>query len=118
MMPTSDADSPDAAAAAWLALVDAGDARASWDAAGAVFRGALAPDDWGVRLREARGPLGAVTSRTLAVEQRLDGIPGAAPGEYDVRQYHSVFGGVRAAVETLTLRHEDGAWRVVGYFIR
>jgi len=36
-----------------------------------------------------------------------------------VRQYHSVSGGVKAVVETLTLRREgDGAWRVVGYFIR
>jgi hypothetical protein len=36
-----------------------------------------------------------------------------------VRQYHSVYGGVKAVVETLTLvRESDGTWRVVGYFIR
>lgn len=115
---TSPDQSLDAAAASWLALADAGDAHASWDATGPAFRDAIPPDVWGAKLREARGPLGALTSRTLAVEQRLDGIPGAQPGEYDVRQYHSVYGGVRAVVETLTLRREDDGWRVVGYFIR
>lgn len=109
----------DAPAAAWLAQVDAGDARASWEAAGAAFRDAVTPEVWGERLRDARGPLGALTSRTLAVEQRLDGLPAAPAGEYVVRQYHSVYGAVKAVVETLTLlRENDGVWRVVGYFIR
>jgi len=103
----------------WLAHADAGDANASWQSAGAVFRAATTADGWGERLRAARGPLGALTSRALAVEQQLDGLPGAPPGEYVVRQYHSVYGGVKAVVETLTLHREtDGAWRVVGYFIR
>lgn len=69
-------------------------------------------------LRAARGPLGPLTARALAVEQRLDGLPGAPPGEYVVRQYHSVYGGKKAVVETLTLRREAGAWRVAGYFVR
>jgi hypothetical protein len=48
----------------------------------------------------------------------LDGLPGAPPGEYVVRQYHSVFGGTKAVVETLTLRREAGGWRVAGHFVR
>lgn len=116
---TTPTESVDSAAAAWLGAVDAGDAVSSWEAAGAAFRAATTPESWREQLRAARGPLGALTSRTLAVEQRLDGLPGAPPGEYIVRQYHSVYGGVRAVVETLTLlREDDGAWRVVGYFIR
>jgi len=115
---TESVDTPAAAAAAWLAQVDTADAAASWTAAGAAFRAATSPDGWGERLRAARGPLGPLTSRALAVEQRLDGLPGAPPGAYVVRQYHSVYDGVKAVVETLTLRHEDGAWRVVGYYIR
>ena len=115
---TSESDAIDVAAAAWLAQVDAGDAQAAWDATGAVFRDAISPDDWATKLREVRGPLGALASRALAVEQRLDGIPGAPAGEYDVRQYHSVYGGVTAVVETLTLQRDGDAWRVVGYFIR
>lgn len=106
-------------AAEWLAQVDAGDASGSWRAAGGVFRNALKPEQWGEQLRSARSPLGALTSRLLAVEQRLNGLPGGLPGDYVVRQYHAVYGGVRAVVETLTLqREDDGVWRVVGYFIR
>ena len=77
------------AAAAWLALVDRGDADASWQAAGASFRAAATASDWAGKLQAARAPLGPLTSRMLAV------------------------------VETLTLvREDDGQWRVVGYFIR
>ena len=116
---TSTTDSADAPAAEWLALIDAGDATRSWQSSGAVFRSAVTAERWAEQLGAARGPLGALTSRALAVEQRLDGLPGAPPGEYVVRQYHSVYGGVKAVVETLTLRREDdGEWRVAGYFIR
>lgn len=112
-------ESVDAPASEWLARVDAGDAARSWQSAGAAFRSAVTPERWAEQLGAARGPLGALTSRSLAVEQRLDGLPGAPPGEYVVRQYHCVYGGVKAVVETLTLRREeDGGWRVVGYFIR
>jgi len=57
---TSTTDSVDSAATEWLALADAGDGATSWRAAGAAVR--------------------ALTSRALAVEQRLDGLPGAPPG--------------------------------------
>jgi hypothetical protein len=105
-------------AALWFARVDASDARGSWELAGGTFRAATSPEHWSDQLRAARGPLGPPTSRALAVEQHLNGIPGAPPGEYVVRQYHSVYGGTKAVVETLTLCREAGAWRVVGYFIR
>jgi hypothetical protein len=108
----------EAQAAAWLARVDAGDARGSWELASDGLPAAISPDAWGEKLRAAQGPLGPLTSRALAVEQHLDGLPGAPPGEYVVRQYHSVFGGTRAAVETLTLRREAGGWRVAGHFVR
>ena len=108
----------EAQSAAWLARVDAGDARGSWELASEGFRTAISPDAWGEKLRAAQAPLGPLTSRALAVEQHLDGLPGAPPGEYVVRQYHSVFGGTRAAVETLTLRREPGGWRVAGDFVR
>jgi hypothetical protein len=105
-------------AAAWLARIDAADARGSWELAGQAFQAATSPEHWSDQLRGARGPLGALTSRALAVEQHLSGLPGAPPGEYVVRQYHSVYGALKAVVETLTLCREAGTWRVVGYFIR
>jgi hypothetical protein len=112
-------DFVDTQASAWLALADALDAQASWEEAAAIFRSSVTTERWGEQLRAARGPLGPLSTRVLAVEQRLDGLPGAPPGEYVVRQYHSIYNEVMAVVETLTLRREeDGAWRVTGYFIR
>ena len=109
----------DARAAEWFALVDAGDGPGSWRAAGAAFQAASTPEAWGDKLRGVRGPLGPVTSRALAVAQAFDGLPGAPPGGYAVLQYHAVYDGRRAVVETLTLHDgPDGAWRVVGYLIR
>lgn len=103
----------------WFALVDAGDGPGSWRAAGASFQAASTPEAWADKLRAARGPLGPATSRALAVEQAADGLPGAPPGRYVVQQYHAVYDGRNAVVETLTLRAEDdGVWRVVGYFVR
>src|ERR1043166_2472862 len=75
----------DIAANAWLALADAGDGAGSWSSAGAAFRAAVTPERWTEQHAAARGPLGALTSRVRAVEQRLDGLPGAPPGEYLVR---------------------------------
>ena len=112
---------PDATthAKAWLKLVDAADATGSWEAAGEAFRAAVTPDLWSAQLKAARGPIDPVTSRSLAVEQQFTELPGAPLGRYVVQQYHSVYGEVNAVVETLTLEQEaDGAWRVVGYFIR
>ena len=109
----------EAQASAWFALVDAGKSDASWGSAGALFRNALDPALWAAQLRAAREPLGPVTSRALAVEQRVSTLPGIPEGAYIVRQYHSVYDGSRAVVETLTMQREaDGVWRVVGYFIR
>jgi hypothetical protein len=106
-------------AAGWLELVDRSDARGSWEAAGATFRSAVSPESWAKELGAARGPLGPLTSRALAVEQFLNGLPGSPPGEYVVQQYHSVYDTTQAVTETVTLVSEaDGRWRVVGYFIR
>jgi len=45
--------------------------------------------------------------------------PGAPDGEYVVLQYHASCEHKAAAVETVTATREpDGAWRVVGYFVR
>ena len=106
-------------AAAWLDLVDRGEARASWEATGATFRGAVTAGAWADQLGAARGPLGPLTSRVLAVEQALNGLPGAPPGDYVVQQYHAIYDQRKAVTETVTLvREADGRWRVVGYFIR
>lgn len=62
----------------WLQLVDALDAHASWQAAAESFRSAVTPDEWAEQLLSVRKPLGARTSRTLAVEERATDLPGGA----------------------------------------
>ena len=105
-------------AAHWLRLVDALDARASWEAAGTSFRSAVTADHWAEQLHAARKPLGPLTSRTLAVEEAAKNLPGAERGEYVVQQYHSIYDS-QAVTETLTLQvGDDREWRVVGYYIR
>lgn len=108
-----------ARAAEWLKLVDALDARGSWEATGESFRSAVAPEEWASQLTAVRKPLGTLTSRIFAVEETLNDLPDEPPGKYVVRQYHAVYDGRQAVTETVTLRQEtDGEWRVVGYFIR
>jgi hypothetical protein len=46
-------------------------------------------------------------------------LPGAPPGTYVVLVYRSSFAKLTAAREQVTVaREKDGAWRVVGYFVR
>ena len=103
---------------AWLRLVDSLDAHASWKSAAESFRSAVTPDEWAEQLRAVRKPLGALTSRRLAVEERATDLPGADPGDYVVQQYHAVYDNRQAVTETLTLQRGDAEWRVVGYYIR
>jgi len=118
MVAAIDADAREQAGR-WLALADAGDARATWEAAGPAFQAAASADAWSEKLQAVRAPLGPLTSRVEAVAQRLHALPDAPPGEYVVLQYHSVYDARLAVVETLTLQQEAaGEWRVVGYHIR
>ena len=102
----------------WHALIDARDGEGSWRVASTVFQGAITSEDWTAKIVDVLNTLGPLTSRQLAVEQRLDTIPGSPPGDYVLLQYHSVFDQTKAVVETITLILEDDAWRVIGHFVR
>ena len=118
-LPDSPSHPSTAAADTWLALADASDGLATWQAAGAQFQQAVSAGAWSEKLRSARGPLGPLSGRRLAVANSFDGLPGAPPGRYAILQYHAVYDGRQAVVEQLTLEQTaGGAWQVVGYFIR
>jgi hypothetical protein len=107
------------AAEAWLKLVDAGQAGASWDAAASSFKAAVDKPGWEKALRAARGPLGKLLSRKLASRQLTHTLPGAPDGTYVVLTFGSQFEHKKSAVETVTtVLDTDGRWRVSGYFIR
>jgi hypothetical protein len=106
-------------ARSWLELTDRGDALASWRAAGKQFQNAITADKWDDSLRQVRPPLGALVERTLLSTQFTKSFPGAPDGDYALLAYRSSFAKKTDNRETVTLEHEaDGAWRVIGYFIR
>ena len=116
----SDHDSDaERAALEWLALIDQGDANASWSATASLFQRAVTAEQWAQSLGVARAPLGAVISRRLQSAKSATELPGAPDGHYVVFQFDSSFEHKRTATETVTpMRDADGSWRVSGYFVR
>ncbi|MDG6078895.1 DUF4019 domain-containing protein [Erythrobacter litoralis] len=106
------------AARSWIALVDAGNYTQSWEAAGTAFRTAVTVDQWAAQVDPVRSPLGAVKSRKLVSIEAPGALPGAPEGDYRIAQFATSFAKAPGAVETAILVKEDGAWKVVGYFIR
>jgi hypothetical protein len=112
-------DAAQAAAESWLKLVDGGNYAASWEQAAKVFKGAVKQADWAQMAGGVRAPLGKLVSRKVKSREYTEKMPGAPDGKYVVVQYDTVFENKAAAVETVTpMADPDGAWRVVGYFIR
>jgi hypothetical protein len=108
-----------AAAKRWLAMIDSGNASASWDQAATRFQAALTRAAWVDAVKAVREPLGAVKSRRLRSAVFTRSLPGAPDGEYVVIQYDTSFDNKAEAVETVTPAHEkDGTWRVAGYYVR
>jgi len=108
-----------AAARDWLALTDAGNGGASWDAAGKLFQGAIQRERWTEALSSVRKPIGPLARRSLLSAKFTTSFPGAPDGEYAIIVFRSSFASKADARETVTVAREaDGQWRVVGYFIK
>lgn len=107
------------AALAWLSQTDAGEHAAAWAAAGSAFKTAVTATQWQQAVQGVRGPLGAVRERKDRRATFTRSLPGAPDGHYAVLEFDTVFEHKAQAVETVTVAQEpQGAWRVVGYFIR
>ncbi len=116
-VPATDSAAP--AAQSWLRLVDKGAYGESWEAAGRYFRNVIPKEKWVELIKAARESLGELVSRELSGSTRTTELPGAPDGDYVVLQFKTQFQNKKSATETVTLALEDdGAWRVVGYFIR
>jgi hypothetical protein len=108
-----------AAASAWLALVDAGNYSRSWEQAASLFKSAIGQTSWAAAAQAARAPLGVLRSREVKSAIFTHTLPGAPDGEYVVVTYASRFQNRASALEIVTpLREKDGAWRVSGYFVK
>jgi hypothetical protein len=109
----------EAAATAWLALVDQGDIGASWDSAASGFRQAVTRPDWSRAVGQARGPFEPFGARNLLGARYETRLPNAPPGRYVILQYETGVSQGRTVVETVVPSLDsDGRWRVGGYFIR
>lgn len=103
----------------WLALTDAGNGAASWEAAAQLFKNAMPRDRWIELLKQVRDPLGKLDQRSVLSTNFATSFPGAPDGNYAIVLFRTSFAKKADGAESVTLQREsDGAWRVVGYFIR
>ena len=114
----ADAGKPDVAAAAWLALVDAGDYGASWTQASTLMQGHVTQAQWQAAASAARDPLGSVVSRRVTSVKATDTLPGVPDGHYAVLTYATTFAHKASATETVTMVEDGDVWKTAGYFIR
>ena len=101
------------AARVWLALVDKGDWRTSFDAAGKRFREPITLEIWADDNLEVRAPLGTVIAREAVSFQQVAG----QPGSFQMIRFQSDFENRKGVIETVMLEHDAGRLKVVGYFI-
>lgn len=114
---TGAVEAAEAAARAWLALVDGHGYGASWDAA-APLQARVPRARWEASLEAVRAPLGVLRVRVLQRATPLSRLPGAAGGEGVALTFLSAFAGRDNVVETVTaVRAADGRWQVAGYLI-
>lgn len=107
-----------AAADAWLALIDSGQYRRSWEEAAVQARSVFPADQWVGFISALRSRLGALRSREHSAIQFGEVAPGAPPGEYVLLEYRSAFGNDPEATERVTLLKENGTWRGFSYSVQ
>ncbi len=108
-----------AAAAAWLALLDAGRFGDAWDTASTLFRSNVPKDAFVKGMTGSRSALGAARERKvgdIAYKTQMQGLPN---GQYVSVLFVSDFPSKPATDEiVMTMRENDGRWRVTGYSTR
>lgn len=103
------------AAEDWLALIDAGQFKESWDVADTTLQKGVSREDWDDQGRRARGRLDTLRRRTLTRAVYRDSttqIPGGHPVVFF--QYETAFD-LGEMLEAVVTTRRDTAWRVAGY---
>jgi hypothetical protein len=107
------------AAGAWLALLDAGESEATWQATSSLFRSLVDLQQWRDSLARLDALLGRAEERELLTSRYTTDVPGAPDGDYVVLENGARFERKQEAVETVVVMLDtDGEWRVGGYFVR
>jgi Protein of unknown function (DUF4019) len=111
-------DEASAAAKTWLAVVDAKNYPESWKDAADLFQQGVSADKWGGMVQSVRDKVGPVKSRTFQSAQFTKTLPGVPDGDYAIVSFQTDFETKGASTEVISLVHENGKWKVGGYFIQ
>ena len=111
-------DEATAAAKTWIALIDAKNYPQSWKDAADIFQQGVSETKWDEMVQSGRDKAGALKSRQFQSAQLTKSLPGVPDGDYAVVSFQSDFETKGASTEVLTLVHENGKWKVGGYFIQ
>ena len=106
-----------AAAERWIALVDGGSFDEAWKQSSPTFRSGTTREEWARKMKEVRGPLGAVASRRIQSTRYSETMPGAPDAHYVVVTCSTDFAKKKGVTETVVTVHEGGAWKASGYWI-
>lgn len=101
------------AAREWLALLDADDWDATWNATGQSFKALNTVAIWSKVSQEVRASVGTAQGRQLIGVEQLP----APPSGYTVVKFRAKYSKRPNAVETLSLAREGDSWRVVGIYV-
>jgi hypothetical protein len=104
----------EAAARAWLELLDRGRYDSAWVHVVPVMQAAIGYEPWRGTLREARGSFRGARERRLA---SAEGAGSMFPGRSYMLSFQPIAAGTELS-ETVVLVRERGRWRVGGYGIR
>ncbi|MDR6147044.1 DNA-binding CsgD family transcriptional regulator [Sphingomonas sp. SORGH_AS870] len=120
MLATSPQDAPVASAAhdpavvdaaqRFLALVDQGRWADSYRATGSAFRRINSEAVWAAASEKMRAQMGTMVSRSFLSQENLP----APPDGYEVVKFRARYSRSGDVIETVTLEHQAGAWRIVG----
>ena len=110
-------DSAKQAAQSWLALLDADKFEATWEQSATTLRSNIDATGWAQRLKSAHSTLDSLQSRSLVEARYTTTLPNMPEGDYVIAQYRATYG-TEPAAETVSLKKENGEWRVAGYVIR
>jgi hypothetical protein len=100
----------------WLALVDAGQCAASYDAAASAFKEQVKKKKWLSYCESMRKDTGTLVSRKLDQRVYLMSLPKMHAGYYALLKFDEKFQRWRQTWETVFMvREKDDVWRVVHY---
>jgi hypothetical protein len=108
---------PDDRAKQWVQLVDDNNYGDAYKQMGLMAQNKIAADPWRQKVSSVREPLGAMATRTIKDVKLTKTLPGMRDGQYATVRFDTSFAHKTAAVETVVLTSEKGAWSVIGYFI-